>query len=105
MSTKNNAVNKTGEGPMLRRINSFPADLVARIDHIAKEQGESFSEIVRRACWSYSPELGNDDEKLLESMLDMLIEDTNKVASYITTVEKKLDKTHKELKKNAYGHR
>ncbi len=94
---------------MVRKPILMPQALISRVEKVATTASKaenrtvSFAEIVRRAITNYKPNTNNDDDKMLEALLDGVIKSTNDTVKIVRKLNKKLDKSYKELSRGNDG--
>jgi len=95
--------NSMKEEAMIRKPILMPPTLVSQVEKIAQTASKvesrnvSFAEIVRRAVTSYDPALSGSDDEMIEALLDGVIKSTAETAKTVRKLNKKLDKSYKEL--------
>lgn len=80
---------------MLRKQILMPANLIEKVDRIAKDRNVSFAEVVRNAVDVFSEDYMTDEEEaLLEALLDEVIASTKNSITVIDSVIERIDKTY-----------
>jgi len=82
---------------MLRKPILMPPSMIKKVDNIARNRNVSFAEVVREAVNAFDGDLSVQDEALLDSLADTMINTTQVVVKRIEEVEKRLDETHAML--------
>lgn len=85
------------EGPMQRKPILMPTRMIERVNSIAKERNVSFAEVVRDAVNAFSSQSTVEEDALLESLADTMIETTKTLTRRIEELEKKINETHEIL--------
>lgn len=94
---------KMKDEAMVRKPILMPSTLISQVEKIAKTASQaenrpvSFAEVVRRAVASYDPTLNGSDNEMIEALLDGVIKSTKETAKTVRKLNKKLDKSYKEL--------
>ena len=81
------------DSKMVRKTIHMPANLIAKVDRIAREKNLSFSEAVRQAIDAYI-----EHEELLEAMVEMIIKLNQESIDKVDALMKRMDETHAMLK-------
>ena len=79
---------------MQRKPILMPAQMVSKVDKIARGKKVSFAEVVRDAVDAFDEEQSGENMALLEALADTMIQTTQGVVEKIKAVEKRLDETH-----------
>ncbi len=85
---------------MERKPVLMPPDMIQRVEAMAKAEGCSFAEIVRRAVNAYDPEAATDADSTLAALADAVVQATAETARELERLERKLDRTHRTLKQH-----
>ncbi len=94
---------KMKDEAMVRKPILMPPTLILKIEKIAETASKfesrtvSFAEVVRRALNNYDPALDGSDEEMIEALLDGVIKSTKETVMTVHKLNKKLDKSYKEL--------
>lgn len=79
---------------MLRKPIMMPPSMIEKVDTIAKERNVSFAEVVRDAVSAFSGKGTSEDEVILDTLADTMIETTQSLLRKIDELGKRLDETH-----------
>lgn len=71
--------------------------MIERVDRIAKSKKISFAAVVRDAVNAFDDGENTEDEALLETLADAMIQTSRRLVLKIDELEKKLDETHAML--------
>ena len=94
---------KFNDEPMVRKPILMPPTLITEIEKMAKKASEqekrsvSLAEVVRRALMEYDPNAKTDNDEILNTLLDGIIKSTKETTQVVRKLNKKLDKSYKEL--------
>lgn len=88
---------------MERKPVLMPPSLIRHTDAMAKAAGVSFAELVRRALESYEPEKSAEDQALLETLVEELIQTNAATLACLEALERRLDETHAEREAHRRG--
>lgn len=83
--------------PMRRKPILMPPSMIERVDRIAKSKKISFAAVVRDAVNAFDDGENTEDEALLETLADAMIQTSRRLVLKIDELEKKLDETHAML--------
>jgi len=79
---------------MLRKPIMMPPSMIEKVDTIARERKVSFAEVVRDAVSAFGGQPTTEDELILDTLADTMIQTTENLLKKIDELEKRLDKTH-----------
>ena len=82
---------------MQRKPILMPAEMISKIDRIARGRNVSFAEVVREAVDAFDSDVTNENVAMIEALADTMIRTTQEVVAKIDAVEKRLDETHAML--------
>ena len=83
---------------MQRKPILMPANLIEKVERIAKAKKVSFAEVVRGIIDGYNADISNEDEVLLEVLADEVIRSTALLIDKIDNTIKRIDETHAMIK-------
>ncbi|KGM43337.1 hypothetical protein JY97_08005 [Alkalispirochaeta odontotermitis] len=76
----------------------MPANLIEKVERIAKDRNVSFAEVVRNAIDAFDADISTEDEALLEALADEVISSTAELVAKIDNTIKRIDETHAMVK-------
>ena len=79
---------------MLRKPILMPPSMINKVNGIAKQKKVSFAEVVREAVNAFSGTSTLEDELVLATLADTMIQTTENLIKKIDEIEKRLDDTH-----------
>jgi hypothetical protein len=86
---------------MQRKPILMPANLIEKVERIAKDKNVSFAEVVRNAVDVFDADISTGQEALLEALADEVIKSTAGLIEKIDNTIRRIDETHAMIK----GHR
>jgi predicted transcriptional regulator len=81
-------------GAMQRKPILMPANLIEKVERIAKDNNVSFAEAVRNIIDVFDADVSTEDEELLEALADEIIRSTAELIAKIDNTIKRIDETH-----------
>lgn len=87
-------------GAMQRKPILMPANLIHKVERIAKDKNVSFAEVVRNAVNVFDADISTEDEALLEALADEVIRSTTDLIEKIDNTIKRIDETHAMIKEH-----
>lgn len=79
---------------MVRKPILMPPSMIKKVDQIAKQKKISFAQVVREAVDAFEGEAETEDELILETLAETMIQTTNNLIARMDEIEKRLDNTH-----------
>ncbi|PIE62877.1 MAG: hypothetical protein CSA25_03000 [Desulfobacter postgatei] len=87
------------QGPMRRKPILMPLAMIEKVNSMAQKNNISFAEVVRNAVDAFHSQSTIEEDALLESLADTMIETTKNLVGRIDELEARINKTHAILER------